>query len=137
MTTPTTGIETAPRGKTRSTTREEALHHVQVTLFWRGEASWASCPSEGAFRFRCLGMRFGSGRWKLHLAETDRQLPGMSTAQRRELTGALREALATSTGLAVVSFPNDLILEPACALPLASLERRQIGMETTTVSHHA
>ena len=120
MTTSTTSMQTPPPAKSRSTPREEALRHVEVTLFWRGEASWAACPPEGAFRFRCLGMRFGSGRWQLHLAETDRRLPGMSTAQRRELARALREALASSMGLAVVSFSDDLILGSACTMPLES-----------------
>ncbi len=94
-------------------TGEASLRRVEVTLFWRGEAPWVSCPSDDAFRFRCLGMRFGGDRWQLHLAETDHQLPGMSTAQRRELIRARRLALASTLGLAVLSFTSDLILEPA------------------------
>ena len=108
----TASIATAPQDTSRSTTREESLRHVEVRLFWRGEAPWATWPSEEAFTFRCLGVRFGTGRWQLHLAESDRRLPGMSTAQRRELTRSLREALASMMGLAVLSFSNDLILEP-------------------------
>lgn len=63
MTTPTTGIETAPRGKSLSTRREGAPDRVDVTVVWRGEGSWAPCPSEGAYSFRCLGMRFGRTRF--------------------------------------------------------------------------
>ena len=94
-------------------TGKASLQRVEVTLFWRGEAPWASCPSDDAFRFRCLEMRFGGDRWQLHLAETDHQLPGMSSAQRRELIQALRQALVSRVGLAVLAFPSDLILEPA------------------------
>ena len=111
MTTPTASVGTMPGDRARI--GEPSLRHVEVTLFWRGDAPWASCPSNDVFRFRCLGMRFGGGRWQLHLAETDHQLPGMSTAQRRELVRALRQELASTTGLAVLSFSNDLILEPA------------------------
>ena len=111
MTTPTANIGIMPPGGTRI--GGASLQHVEVTLFWRGDAPWTSCPSNDAFRFRCLGMRFGSERWQLHLAETDHQLPGMSTAQRRELIRALGQALASTMGLAVLSFSNDLILEPA------------------------
>ncbi len=113
MTTPTASIVTGPQDRTRITTGEASLRRVEVTLFWRGDAAWASCPSDDPFRFRCLGMRFGGDRWQLHLAETDHQLPGMSTAQRRELIRALRQALASTIGLAVLSFSDDLILEPA------------------------
>ena len=111
MTTPTASIGTMPQDRTRI--GEASLQHVEVTLFWRGDAPWASCPSNEGFSFRCLGMRFGGDRWQLHLAETDRQLPGMSTAQRRQLIRALRQALTSTMGLAVLSFSNDLILEPA------------------------
>ena len=113
MTTPTASIGTAPQDRTRMATGKASLQRVEVTLFWRGEAPWASCPSDDAFRFRCLGMRFGGDRWQLHLAETDHQLPGMSSAQRRELIQALRQALVSRVGLAVLAFPSDLILEPA------------------------
>ena len=70
-------------------------------------------PIRGTVHVPLSWMRFGRGRWQLHLAETDRRLPGMSTAQRRELTRALREALASLIGLAVLPFSNDLILELA------------------------
>ncbi len=113
MATPTASIRTGPQDRPRSRTREESLQRVEVTLFWPGDAPWTSCPTEDAFRFRCLGVRFGGDRWQLHLAETDRQLPGMSRAQRRDLIRALREALASTIGLAVLPFSNDLILEPA------------------------
>ena len=113
MTTPTAIIGTTPQRRTRITMREASLRRVEVTLFWRGDAPWASCPSDDSFRFRCLGMRFGGNRWQLHLAETDHQLPGMSTAQRRELIRALQQALASAIGLGVLSFSDDLILEPA------------------------
>lgn len=113
MTTPTAIISTAPQDSVRTETRQASLRRVEVTLFWRGDAPWASCPSSGTFMFRCLGMRFGPDRWQLHLAETDHALPGMSTAQRRELIRALRQALASTLGLAVLSFSHDLILEPA------------------------
>ena len=113
MTTSTASIQTEPLDPRRARTRDEALQSVEVTLFWRGDAPWASCPSEDAFSFRCLGVRYGSDRWQLHLAEADRQLPGMSTTQRRELIRNLREALASAVRLGVLSFSNDLILEPA------------------------
>ena len=113
MTTPTASIRTVPQERTGIKTGGASLQRVEVTLFWRGDAPWVACPSDDAFRFRCLGMRFGGDRWQVHLAETDHQLPGMSTAQRRELIQALRQALASTVGLAVLSFPSDLILEPA------------------------
>ena len=113
MTTSTLSVESEPQDKPRSTAREESLQHVEVTLFWRGEAPWVSCPSQEAFEFHCLGVRFGSGRWQLHLAQIDRRLPGMSKGQRRELISALRQVLASTTGLAIQAFSNDLILEPA------------------------
>ena len=113
MTTPTASIGTGLQDRTRITTREASVQRVEVTLFWRGDSPWTTCPSDDAFSFRCLGVRFGGDRWQLHLAETDRQLPGMSTAQRRELIRALRQALASTMGLAILSFSNDLILEPA------------------------
>ncbi len=113
MTTASASIGTVGQDRTRIATGVGSLQRVEVTLFWRGDAPWASCPSNDAFRFRCLGMRFGSDRWQLHLAETDHQLPGMSTAQRRELVRALRRTLASAMGLAVLSFSSDLILEPA------------------------
>ena len=112
MMTSTATIPTGVRERRRGRTRDELLQHVEVTLFWRGEAPWAPCPAEDVFRFRCLGVRFGVDRWQLHLAEADRQLPGMSTTQRRELLRNLREALASTVGLGVLSFTNDLILEP-------------------------
>ena len=95
------------------TAGEASLRRVEVTMYWRGDAAWAPCRSDEVFRFRCLGMRFGRDRWQLHLAETDQQLPGMSTAQRRDLVRALRRALASTVELAVLSFSSDLILEPA------------------------
>lgn len=113
MTTPLATMPTVPQDRPRNGTQEESLRRVEVTLFWRGEALWASARSDVAYRFRCLGVRYGGGRWQLHLAETDRQLPGMSTAQRRELIRALHRALASAIGLAVLSFSGDLILEPA------------------------
>ncbi len=111
MTTSKASVAVAPRDGSSRPTKEESLRRVEVKLFWRGEAPWASWPSVEEFTFRCLGVRFGSGRWQLHLAETDRRLPGMSTAQRREFTRALREALTSMMGLAVLSFSSDLILE--------------------------
>ena len=113
MTTSTASNGTVPKHGTRITTGKASLQRVEVTLFWRGQAPWVSCPSDDAFKFRCLGVRFGGDRWQLHLAESDHQLPGMSTAQRRELIQALRQALVSTVGLAVLSFPSDLILEPA------------------------
>ncbi len=113
MTTSTATIETEVRDSRRGKTRDELLQRVEVMLFWRGDAPWTPCPSEDTFTFRCLGVRFGVDRWQLHLAEADRQLPGMSTTQRRELVRNLREALASTVGLGVLSFTNDLILEPA------------------------
>ena len=111
--TPTVSVDTKLWDKLSGTTKEASLLRVEVTLFWRGEAPWTSCASKDAFKFRCLGVRFGRGRWQLHLAETDRRLPGMGTGHRRELIRALREVLASTIGLAVLSFPSDLILEPA------------------------
>ena len=107
-----TNIGAEPRERRHRATRQESLQRVEVTLFWRGDAPWTSCPSEDAFRFRCVGVRFGGGRWQLHLAQTDRRLPGMSTGHRRELIRAIRLTLASATGLAVVPFADDLILEP-------------------------
>ena len=113
MTTPTASIGTVPQDRTRITTGDTSLQRVEVTLFWRGDAPWASCPPNDGFKFRCLGTRYGRDRWQLHLAEIDHQLPGMSTAQRRELIRAMRQALASTIGLTVLSFSSDLILEPA------------------------
>ena len=113
MTTSTASTRTTPQDGARAETGQASLRRVEVTLFWRGEAPWTTCSSNDAFTFRCLGTRFGSDRWQLHLAETDHALPGMSTAQRRELIRALRDVLATTIGLAVLSFSDDLILEPA------------------------
>ena len=113
VTTSTASTKTTPQNGVRAETGQASLRRVEVTLFWRGEAPWTSCSSNDAFRFRCLGMRFGPDRWQLHLAETDHALPGMSTAQRRELVRALRDVLASTIGLAVQSFSGDLILEPA------------------------
>ena len=96
-----------------SPTEKDLQQCVTVTLFWRGEEPWAKHPMEDQYTFRCVGVRYGSGRWQLHLAQLNRALPGMSTSQRRSLAGALREALAITTGLAVLQFSTDLILEAA------------------------
>ena len=113
MTTTTAITRTMSQDGIRAETGQASPRRVEVTLFWRGEVPWTSCSSNDAFRFRCLGMRFRSDRWQLHLAETDHALPGMSMAQRRELIRALRDVLASAIGLAVLSFSDDLILEPA------------------------
>ena len=98
------------RGR-QSPTGQDPLRCVDVTLFWRGEDPWTPHQQEDRYTFRCVGVRFGSTRWQLHLAQLDRALPGMSTSQRRALVGALREALAAATGLGVLQLSSDLILD--------------------------
>ena len=97
--------------KRSSPAGQNSPQRVEVTLFWRGEAPWAPLPTQEAYTFRCLGVRFGRTRWQLHLAQMDRRLPGMSTGQRRALAIVLREALAERTGLDISQFSIDLILD--------------------------
>ena len=64
------------------------------------------CSGAGARR------RGRRSRWQRHLAEMERRLPGMSTSQNRSLAVVLQEALAETTGLEVLQFSTDLILDP-------------------------
>ena len=111
MTTPTASLEVNTPAKGSSPPRQNSLQGVEVTLFWCGDAPWAPRPAQDAYTFRCLGVRFGRTRWQLHLVQMDRQLPGMSTGQRRALAIALRGALAQTTGLDISQFSTDLILD--------------------------
>ena len=111
MTTQTASLEVSTPAKGYSPARPNSLQGVEVTLFWCGDAPWAPLPTPDAYTFRCLGVRFGPNRWQLHLAEMDRRLPGMSTVQKRALAIVLREALAQTTGLDILQFSTDLILD--------------------------
>ncbi len=111
MTAPTTSRMVGAPAQGSSPAGQNSLQHVDVTLFWRGDAPWAHHPIQDAYGFRCLGVRFGRTRWQLHLAQMDRRLPGMSTGQRRSLAVVLREALAQRTGLDISDFSADLILD--------------------------
>lgn len=111
MTAPTADLEVCTPVKRSRPAGQNSLQRVEVTLFWRGEAPWAPLPTQDAYIFRCLLVRFGGTRWQLHLAQMDRRLPGMSAGQRRALAIVLREALAESTGLDISQYSTDLILD--------------------------
>ena len=111
MTTPTTSRIAGTPAKGNSPAGQNSLQHVDVTLFWRGDAPWTHHPTQDAYVFRCLGVRFGRTRWQLHLVQMGRRLPGMSTGQWRSLTSVLLAALAERTGLSISEFSADLILD--------------------------
>ena len=111
MTTPASSRAVGAPAKRNGHAGQNSLQHIDVTLFWRGDAPWAHQPTQDGHAFRCLGVRFGRTRWQLHLAQMDRRLPGMSTGQRRSLAIVLREALAQRTGLDISDFSAGLILD--------------------------